>query len=169
MLKAIGVALVVLGAAGFGFHKGFTFYKQLRQLRSLTAAIEILKCELNYTLYPLSKLCAITAQRSDGAVSSFFQHFHLELEQGVPRARAAANAMDATSGLVLPKDAAMALLELCGDIGKYDMDGENRLLQLTQHRIDACLQRCETERRPLVKSYAVLGLCAGVAVVILLV
>ncbi len=169
MLKTIGIALVVLGAGSFGFRKGFLFYKQLRQLRALSAAMEILKCELNYTLLPLSRLCALTAQRSEGAIAAFFYNFRTELDKGLPRARAASDAVEATPGLLLPPDALMALLELCGGLGRYDMDGENRLLQLTQHRIAACIERCETERRPLAKSYAILGLCAGVAIVILLV
>lgn len=169
MLKLIGAILVIGGAGGFGISKGCRFLRQMRQLREFAAALEILKCELNYTLLPLGKLCEVTAQRSRGVCAQFFLNFSSLLESGTPRGRAASRAMDETRGLCLPSDAKLALLELCGALGRYDLDGENRLLQLTMHRLNAALERTETEKKPLVRSYAALGISVGVALTILMV
>ena len=57
MLKIIGVCLILCGAGGFGVAKAMQFYRQLRQLRDCVSALEILKCELNYTLMPLPRIC----------------------------------------------------------------------------------------------------------------
>ena len=62
----------------------------------------------------------------------------------------------------------MSLLELCSTLGRYDMEGENRMLQLSGQRLKAALERAEREKRPLAKSYASLGVCTGVALVILM-
>lgn len=169
MLKLIGAILVIGGAGGFGISKGCLFLRQMRQLRDFSAALEILKCEMNYTLLPPGKLCEVTARRSRGVCAQFFLNFATFLQSGAPRTRAASRAMDETRGLCLPSDAKLALLELFETVGRYDLDGENRLLQLTMHRLNAALARTESEKRPLVRSYAALGISVGVALTILMV
>jgi len=52
-------------------------------------------------------------------------------------------------------------------LGRYDLDGENRVLQLTGQRLRAAQERFEKEKRPMAKSYAVLGMTTGIALVIL--
>ena len=76
-------------------------------------------------------------------------------------------AMEAARGLQLPQDAVMAVLELCSALGRYDLDGENRMLDLTAKRLQAALDRCEAEKRPRAKCYAALGFCTGLALLIL--
>ena len=169
MIKVIGAILIVGAAGWFGVGKAIQFHRQLHQLRQMLAAIEILKCELNYTLRPLPGLCRQVAKRSDGAVADFFDRYAQNLEKELPRAKAAAKAMDETKALILPNDAKMAILELCSTVGRYDLDGENRILQMTGHRMRAAIERFEKEKRPLAKSYAVLGFTTGVALVILFV
>lgn len=168
MIRMIGAALVLGGAGGVGIGKGLQFYRQLRQLRDFVAAVEILKCELNYSLMPLPKLYRVAGRRTQGACSRFFHNLATRLEQGTPRSRAVEHALADTGGLCLPKDAMMSLLELCSALGRYDMDGENRMLQLSGQRLKTALERTEREKRPLAKSYASLGLCTGVALVILM-
>lgn len=166
LLKLAGGLCVVGAAGGYGVSLALRLHRQLRQLRALCSALALLKCEMNYTLLPLPELCAIIAERTEGAVSAFFSLYGQKLTRG--RRRAAEEAL-AESGLSLPNDAAMALLELCGSLGRYDIDGENRLLSLTHERVQTALARTETEKRPLAKSYVVLGLSTGAALVILLI
>ena len=167
MIKVLGAVLVVLGAGGFGFARAIQFYRQLHQLRDFLSAVEILKCELNYTLCPLSVLCEHTAERSKGACAQYFRNFSKRITEGGPRGKSAAAAMEETKGLSLPPDAQMALLELLSSLGRYDLDGENRLLQLTGQRLRSALERFENEKKPLARGYAVLGFTAGIALVIL--
>ena len=168
MLRVIGAVLVLAGAGGMGLGKGLQFHRQLRQLRDFVGAVEILKCELNYSLMPLPKLYRVAGRRTQGACSRFFHTLATHLEQGVPRSRAVEQALTETHGLYLPQDALLSVLELCSTLGRYDMDGENRMLQLSGQRLKAALERTEREKRPLAKSYASLGFCTGVALVILM-
>ena len=169
MIKFIGAILIVGTAGGFGLSKASQFYRQMGQLRTMLAAIEILKCELNYTLRPIPNLCRQVCKRTSGAVSDFFHRYAENLDKDIPRGRAAAKAMDACKRLILPNDAKMAVLELCASIGRYDLDGENRILQMSGHRLRSAIERFEKEKRPLAKSYAVLGFTTGIALVILFV
>lgn len=169
MLKWIGCILIIFGAGGFGIGKTVRFYRQMRQLNELIAALEILKCEMNYTLLPLPELCRLTAERTGGMAEAFLREYADRLEEGLPRTKAVQAALEDTSALCVPNDAQMAILELFGNLGRYDLDGENRLLDLTQKRLNKTLKTCEEERKPLVKGYAALGICTGIALAILLI
>lgn len=167
MIKIVGALLIIGGAGGFGIGKAMQLHRQLRQLRELLGAVEIIKCELNYTLLPLARLADRAAERSRGAIAALLEQYAAELDKGLPRTKAAARALDGTKGLCLPNDAQMAILELLSTVGRYDPDGENRLLQLTGQRLRSAIERFESEKRPVAKSYAILGVTTGVALVIL--
>lgn len=169
MLKWLGCILVIFGAGGFGIGKTVRFYRQLRQLNELLRALELLKCEMNYTLLPIAELCKLTAERLNGTTGDFLFCYAEALEQDMTRAKAAQTAVSETKGLCLAPEAQMALLELFGNLGRYDLEGENRLLELTRKRLENSLREWETEKKPLAKGYAVLGICTGIALVILLI
>lgn len=160
--------MIILGAGSFGIAKTAQFYRQQRQLRSFLNALEILKCEMEYTLYPLPKLCRITAERSDRICADFLRMYADSLDGGACRSAAAREAFNAVK-CVLPQDAGMAVLDLFSALGRYEVDGETNLLKLTQHRLKAALERGEAEKRPMAKGYTILGVCTGAAVAILLV
>ena len=167
MIKMIGIVCVLFGAGGFGVRQTLKFVAQRRQLASLRSALELLKCEMNYTVRTLPMLCRSVRTRIDGPVGSFFGSFAELLEKSNNVERAAAAAVSETHALELPQEAVMALLEVCTGLGRYDLDGANRILSLALQRIDTAIERCEQERRPLARSYILLSLCAGAAVVIL--
>lgn len=168
MVKIAGVCLILLGAGGFGIQKATIFFRQLAQLREFSCMLELLSCELNYTLLPLGQLCRQTAQRTGSTCARFLSIYAAAVEANKPPASAAREALGKVKGLYLPNDASLALLELFGALGRYDLDGENRLLELTQRRLKQALHRCECEKRPIARGYAALGLCTGAALAILL-
>ena len=167
MIKWIGAGMILLGAGGFGIGKAARFYRQMRQLRAFSNALEILKCELNYTLLPLPELCRVTAERSERVCACVLRDYARLLEPGSPRKMAAAACLESRV-LCLPEEAQTALLDLFSSMGRYDLDGENRLISRTQLRLEAAIRTGEAEKRPMVKGYAALGLCTGAALAILL-
>ena len=169
MLKIVGSVLVIAGAGGFGICKAVRFYRQIRQLNELLHALELLKCEMNYTLLPISELCRVISDRIGGTAGALLTNYSEGLENDLTRSKAIQNAMEKTHGLCLSPDAQMALLELFENLGRYDLEGENRLLTMTQSRLKNTLEACESEKKPLAKGYAALGICTGIALAILLV
>lgn len=169
MIKIIGSLFIIFGAGGFGIGKAARFHRQIRQLNELLRALELLKCEMNYTLLPVQELCKMTAERVGGTAGSLLYHYADYLSKDFTRAKAIQAAIEHTNGLCIPNDIQMALLELFGNLGRYDLDGENRLLVMTQNRLKNTLMQCEAEKKPLVKGYAALGICTGIALAILLI
>ena len=168
MIRLIGAAMIICGAGSFGIAKTLQFYRQQRHLRAFLNALEILKCELNYTLFPLPKLCRVTAERSERICAEFLRKYAAILEDGSCRSVAAREALSFVK-ICLPPDASMAIIVLFSTLGRYDLDGEENILNLTQHRLKSALERGETEKRPMAKGYALLGVCTGAAIAILLV
>ena len=148
MLKILGIVLVLCGSGSFGIGKTVQFYRQMRQLREFYNALEILKCEMNYSLAELPKLCRITAGRSERNAARFLLGYAEALESGLPRTKAAQQVVEQ---LNLPSDAQMSLLELFSSLGRYELSGENRLIQLSQHRLQAALERFQREKKPMAK------------------
>lgn len=167
MIKLLGTVLVVGSAGGFGLSKGLGFYTQIRTVRSFLTGLEILKCEMNYTLSPLPQLCRKVAGRTSGPASTFFMEYAELLDQSCPRTLASRRLLGDEKRYRLPKDARMCLMELFEGLGAYELDGENRLLRIASQRLRSSLEHLEQEKKPLAKSYAVLGLCVGLALTIL--
>ena len=61
------------------------------------------------------------------------------------------------------------LLELASLLGKYDMDSQLLAVDAARHRTEDALFTLEQERKQRAKTYEVLGVCAGLSLVILLI
>lgn len=169
MLNIVGAVLVIGASAGFGIGTAMGYYRKVRQLREFCRSLEILKCEMNYTLAPVGQLCRVTAQRVGGTAGAYFSAYGEGVEAGLSRGGAAQRAIEKTKALTLPNDALMCLLELCGDLGRYELPGENRLIDLTLQRLRGALERYEGEKRPMVRGYVLLSICTGIALTILMI
>ena len=124
MLRVLGGALVLLASGSFGITAGVRYYRAARHLQAFCRAVELLRCEINYSLQPLPEVCALVADRLAGPPAAFFRCFATQLREPVSR-------------------------------------------DLTASRLQAALARCEAEKRPRAKCYAALGLCTGLALLIL--
>ena len=61
MLRVLGGALVLLASGSFGITAGVRYYRAARHLQAFCRAIELLRCEINYSLQPLPEVCALVA------------------------------------------------------------------------------------------------------------
>ena len=50
MLRVLGSALVLLASGSFGITAGVRYYRAARHLQAFCRAIELLRCEINYSL-----------------------------------------------------------------------------------------------------------------------
>lgn len=71
MLRLLGGALVLLASGSFGITAGVRYYRASRHLQAFCRAIELLRCEINYSLQPLPEVCALVADRLTGPPPRF--------------------------------------------------------------------------------------------------
>ena len=164
----IGGVLVLSGAVGIGYGKTRQYYHQLHQLGELRRGMELVSCQMNYTLLSIPKLLTIIGQQLKPPASTYFQYLGEGISNGLPRQKAYEAAIQRTKGLSLPNDGLMALIEWSSTLGQFDPEGENRMMQLSINRMEQALQAYREEKKQVVKSYTLLGACVGLALIILL-
>ena len=168
MIRVLGAVMVLLGATWIGIRKTLCYLSQISQLKTLSTSMEMLQCELNYTMYSVPKILDLISERSKAPWDHYFSQLSGEIGKGTPRELAARRSLEACPKLNLPGDALLALLEFSTALGSYDLDGENRICKLSSLRVSQSLERLEREKGPLVKSYIALGASTGIALIILM-
>lgn len=171
MLKGIGALCIVLSTSfvGFGFAGGVR--RQARQLTAVLEALGYLKGEIMYRRTPLAQVLALLpAAVSDAAVGAFFRSCARQMQ--TDRTRSVQSAMRAalsdTPQLALSQAAQQTLLTLGASLGQFDLDGQCRAIELASARLEAQLSRLEQGRGARCRSYVTIGICAGLAVAVIL-
>lgn len=166
MLRLIGAGCIVAGSGVFGFAMAAASRKEERQLRQLLGALEYLSCELSYRLTPLPQLCAGAAAGGSGGISDFFLELGQALDrQSEPDVQSCVRAILAKR--VLPASVMTILTEMGQTLGRFDLPGQLRGLELSireTERVLRILREGAPQRR---RSWQTLGLCVGAALAIL--
>ena len=170
MLKSLGLFLVIgsTSAVGFGYAKNV--HRQLQQMRQLLSAIEYMKDEISYRMTPLEQVFEVLGAELSGAVGAFFacccRRMRQERTSSIQDVFCAA--MRDAAGLHLPRQAHGALASLALVLGKFDVEGQCRALDLASERIGRTIRELEDNRQERCRSYRTIGICAGFAVAVIL-
>lgn len=169
MLKILGIVLVVAASSAVGFGFAANVRAQAQQLLELTGALEYMKNEISYRLTPLPELFALLQRPNDKAVGAFFGRLAQQMTQN-PAASVQGVFRDALqkTPLALSQNARQTLLELSMSLGKFDAAGQVSAIELAASRLRQELQALESRRRERCRSYETIGVCAGLALAVIL-
>lgn len=167
--KLIGLTMVFGTSAWAGFGAAARVRSQLRQLEQLRFSLELMRTEIECRLTPLRKLSLALSEACTGEIARFFAALEQELRSGSSVAEAVSAAETACRRLLLPEPVRSALHALMDSFGEYDYAGQLRMIELTQAKVLAELQHLEVEKAHRCKCYELLGICTGLAAVILIV
>ena len=167
--KVIGAILVIVGCGGFGFLIANGCKREERYLRELYGALEFMAAELKYRLSPLSELINRAAEHTSGTLWQLFSVLDEELAgQIAPNAEACMREALAKTPSIPPLTGKM--LRLLGkSLGKFDLSGQLAGIDLVREGCKENLERISTDRQERLRSYRTLGICAGIAIAILLI
>lgn len=168
-LKLFGSILIVVACGGFGFKIAANHIKEEKSLRQLIAILDYMECELQYRLTPLPTLCTQAAASCCGALQNTFLTLAHELEDqispDVERCMMAALSQSSE----LPRLTWQELDMLGKSLGRFDLDGQLKGLELVRQDCRRNLEQLCENRDVRLRSYQTLGLCAGAAMAILLI
>lgn len=168
MIKFVGALLVIAGCGGFGLSLAIQYKKEVEALRQLIKGIDYLICELQYRQPPLAQACRLVGGVCDGSISAAFLQLAAQLESQVsPDAQCCVRA--ALNTHPLPRRAERAFFTMGDTLGIFHLEGQLRGLQAVQNQCERELSALQTNRTQRLRSYQTLGLCAGAALVILLI
>ncbi len=169
-MKLVGAILIAVCCGWFGFSMAAAHRTEERLLRQLISALDYMQCELQYKLTALPQLCKqVSGFCKKGPICQFFLNLSGELEQQI-----AAEAQPCVEAALartknLPLSCQKSIQELGKSLGQFDLDGQVLGLEAMRNQCretlaQLCLGKDEQRR-----SYQTLGLCAGAALVILLI
>lgn len=166
--KWLGAIFIIGSCGGFGLSLASDYRRNERALRQLLRALSYMECELQYHLTPLPDLCRQTAREADGIIREIFYRLGNELEhQTSPDAEICIKTVLREIPSV-PKTVKRYLKFLGKTLGRFDLPGQLKGLEEVQSSCQRELDELRAHRRDTLKSYQVLGLCAGAALAILL-
>ncbi len=165
--KWLGAIFIIGSCGGFGFSLASDYRKNERALRQLLRALSYMECELQYHLTPLPELCRQAAGETSGIVQDIFRRLGRELDhQTSPDVEICMKAVlqNTTS---IPKTVKRHFKILGKTLGRFDLPGQLKGLEEAQASCKRELDAMKANQRDTLKSYQVLGLCAGAALAIL--
>lgn len=170
MIQLLGAVLLTAGSAALGFGAVGRLDGRVRDLRGLLAGVETLQRELGWRLADLSEGLELAAGEAGGRPARFFRlcaegarrldgrTFQQVWREGLEECRFRLDAGD------------REVLEQLGSVlGRYDGDSQRQALESAAARLERRQVQAAEERRRLGRVYGVLGMTAGLFLVILLI
>ena len=168
-VKILGAVLILTGCGGFGMLICLAYKREEEMLRQMIRAMDCMESELQFRMTPLPELCIRAGNGSSGSISRFWNSLSEELQRASsPDVEGCANAaMDANGPF--PQRVEMILEQLSDTLGQFDAPAQIRALEAARTQCHRVLEAMGTNRENRLRSYQTLGICTGIALVIILV
>ena len=166
--RIFGALLVVVGCSAFGFSLAAVPRREERLLKDLLHSLLYMESELTYRLTPLPELFQQVASISGHTLG----HFYMQLSEELDTLAAcdATACMDSVLAVTtgLPASVRWILTQLGRSLGCFDLSGQLRGIAYAQETVRRELTHLQINMEHTVKSFRLLGCCAGAAIAILL-
>ncbi len=169
-MKILGSALIIICCGWFGFSLAAAHKKQEYYLRQMIGALDYMQCELQFRLTSLPELCTQVSEYCRiGPVAQFFSNLHMELEQQVSAQVQPCVEAALAKTPKMPLICKNYILQLGKSMGQFDLEGELQGLEAVRDQCRQALQEICSGKDEQRRSYQTLGICAGAALVIVLI
>ncbi len=168
-LKWMGAILVMTGCGGFGFYLSRNLGKEIRALTDFLSALGYLASDLSCRLTPLSESIRKSVTNQSGCVEKVFLNLAEELDSQISPDVSGCMAVAMSKIKDLPSRTSSHLLELGNLLGVFDMEGQQKGLQSIMSDCQWELDELRENRKQRARNYQTLGICAGLALAILLI
>lgn len=168
LIKLTGIGMILLSSVGVGLHAALGLRRTHEQLRDLIAAFELIAGEIRFSATPFVPLCQRAGAGRCPEVRGFFQELSRRWEQTEYFAEEAVRGACAVSGLTLPEPSLKSIQRLFDSFGRLDRESQLRQLDLTLADLRRLAGELNEQLEGRCRTYQMLGLSAGVAVLVLM-
>ncbi len=168
MIRILGAVLVACGASWCGIRTALSVRSALAALNELQTVLETMESEIRFRRLPLPELFRSCAGSCRTQLAGVFARAAEHMEQD---AACSAEYAVLTAGRpeTLPKDAFSVLCILARSLGRSDLDGQLNAISLARARLGRLIEELSRGQAARCRSYCALGVCAGLAIAILLI
>ncbi len=165
-LKIMGAIFVIIACSAMGFAKVAGCRREEKLLQKLILTLEYMESELQYRHHSLPELCRTAASYAGGLVGAVMLQLGEELDrQLLPEAESCMRVV--LSRMAMPGSLKKQLRLLGKTLGRFHLDGQLTGFHTVKELCRRELDRLSTQHAQALRSYQTLGICAGVALVIL--
>ena len=168
-IRIIGAVLILLGCGSYGFTIAANAGKEIYCLRNLIIAIEYMLCDIAYQSTALPELFKNASKATKGIINRWLSLCAKVLDnRASPSVSACMNTALEHYKDMPPKT--RKLIEAMGKrMGHFDVDGQAQMLLSLRREAEQQLKLCEEGHVVRSRSCKTLAICAGAAIVILLI
>ncbi len=168
MIRTIGAILIAASAAFCGIRSAAAVRSAHQTLTELQSILEFMETEIRFRLLPVPELLRSSAGNCRTGLRELFYSAAARMERdptcSAERAFAASRRPDS-----LPPEGFSILCTLSHSLGQSDMEGQMRAVALAKAQLSRLLDALSRDQEGRCRSYCALGVCAGLAIVILLI
>ena len=170
MIRLLGAALLTVGCGGLGLSAVNRLDGRVRDLRELSAGLEILRRELGWRLAPLPEALDAAAVGTHGNAARFFAFCAQGSKQlaGISFRTLWSKGLEQCP-LRLNREDRVLLEQLGPILGRYDGDSQRQAVENVLDGLSRRQAQAEDDRRRLGRVYGVLGLTAGLFLTLMLI
>ena len=167
-LKWIGAILIVGSCGGFALMMKMSYQKEVNLVKQVIRLVDFMECQLRYKMPALSELLRQCGQETNGMLKTFFIQAADQLDQQVfPDVKGCLTEL-LEEYKTIPPVTKECLHGLSDVLGRFDLEGQMQGLQSVRQECKSKLQSITDQAQSHLRSYQMLGICGGAALVILL-
>lgn len=166
--KWIGSILIIGSCTGFGISIALRQMREESLLRQLCRIIDEMLWELPFQLTPLPELVRHAVEHDSGMLGALFQAVAEQMDRQVLPDALSCMQSELHENIAAYPRLRKSLLLLGTSLGRFDLTGQLKGLTSVREQCQQELQELHSDRSSRLRSYRVLGLCAGTSLVILL-
>lgn len=166
--RLIGAVLTFVACGYLGFSKAAAYKRAERELEQLVLALDFMEQELSFRMPDLPELCRVTAGRTGGQVGSVLDKLAEGLE-GQAVAEVGACMTQVLDGSTATEKVKSNLRLLGKTLGRFDLQGQLSGIAAVKELCSRDLEGHRAHREEYIRLCRTLALCAGAALVILLI
>jgi stage III sporulation protein AB len=169
MQKFLGALLVTAASMMSGWAARQGLRQRLSQLRQLRLALELMQGELELHMPAVAQLFETVGNRLEGGLGAFFLGTAVQMTAVTGRPPKTAMKLQLEEqNLNLGDEEKAMLLELGGTLGRYDLEGQARTLELYKRRLDERIEAESQTFRQRSKAWMTASVCTGLMLVVLM-
>lgn len=168
MIRVAGAVLLLAGCGGFGFSMAAASRREMRMIRGLIHGMQEMEWELKYRMTSLPELLRIGADATGGVLREILRELAEKLDR-----RETEDISGCLNGILsrqqLPGRVRKNMKQLGRSLGRFELEGQLQGLQAIRLQCRKDLRELEENSNQRMRNYQTLAICAGAALVILLI
>ena len=167
IVKSITLFMIFGISTYIGIMFSKRYVNRVNELKEMKSILNMISTQIKFTYEPLPNIFKMIGKRFDSNVGKIFENAYCYMES-ISAGDAWNNALE-NSNTHFNKEDRDVLRNLGNMLGKVDVEGQIKEIELVDNFLDIQIEKAENEKRRNERLYKTLGVTIGMAVVIILI